>query len=151
MRILMRDGVQKTGVSIGAWTNLNIGPHRQRQSKMSKDLGYLLRNGAADLVAMVLSRNGLETELPPTEKKLRTKWAGVLLLGLQGVADALLAGLTEEARRIVGLSEARFDWMFVRTAWADDRAEWLRLNSLDRSLWFFLNELDTFEQIERRA
>ncbi len=118
---------------------------------MSKDLGFLLRNGAADLVSALLSRNGLEIDSPPADKKLRAKWAGALVFGLQEVADIRFAGLTEQARRIFGLSEARFDWMFVRTAGADERAEWLGLNSLDRSLWFFMSDLGTFEQIERRA
>jgi hypothetical protein len=118
---------------------------------MSKDLGSLLRNGAAGLVTLLLSRHGLNTEQPPAEKKLRSKWAGGLLYGLQEAADARLAGLAEDARRISGLAEVRFDWMFVSTARPADDAVWLRLNTLDRSTWFFLNDLETFEKIERRA
>jgi hypothetical protein len=119
---------------------------------MSKDLGSLLRNGAADLVSALLCRNGLENDSPPADKNLRAKWAGALVFGLQEVADIRFAGLTEQARRIFGLSEARFDWMFVRTTGADDRAEWLGLNSLDRSLWFFMNESNrAFQRIVAKA
>jgi hypothetical protein len=118
---------------------------------MSKDLGSLLRNGAADLAALLLSRHHLNAEQPPSDKKLRSKWAGALLFGLQDTADARLAGLTEAARRISGLAESRFDWMFVSTARPAGDAVWLRLNNLDRSIWFFLTDLETFEKIERRA
>lgn len=118
---------------------------------MSKDLSQLLRNGGTVLMAELLRRHKFEFEPAPAEKKHRRHWAAETLLDLYDTAEVRLAELAEDAQRAMALSEARFDWLFVRTAGSDQGAAWRNLTGLDRSLWFLLNDLDKFEQIERRA
>jgi len=118
---------------------------------MSKDLIRVLTKSAPEHLAALLSRHHLKSEPRPSDTKTKAVWANALLLQLRIEADTRLAALTEDARRIASLAEARFQWMFVRIAGPDNTAEWFGFDDINRSLWFLLHDEATFERIERRA
>ena len=122
-----------------------------RVGAMSKDLIRVLTKSETDLAEALLFRRQLGAGPAPLDAKARGIWAYALLMELRAQADNRLADLTEDTKRVISLSEARFDWLFVRTARPNDGAEWLRFDTMNRSLWFLLNDQETFEKIERRA
>lgn len=118
---------------------------------MSKDLIRVLSKGAPEHVKALLARNDLDGQPPTSTGKARGIWSNALLLDLRTHADSRLVGLTEDAKRIVALSEGRFDWLFINKASPNDGLPPPERDSLDRSLWFLLHDPETFEEIERRA
>lgn len=114
---------------------------------MEEALGILLRNAEPKLVSGFLGKFSAPVFARPPKKKDRTKASSEYLAAL-AENDRLLATLKFEAGRVHDLSKSHLDRYF-RTHLSEEARESIEpLNTRDRSLWAYLNEIESFEAIE---
>lgn len=114
---------------------------------MSSDLSKVLKVSSAELLASWLKVRARDI---PSESKERKRWAQTFISDLKAKVDPALADLVHDAKRIMLLSEARFDWVFSR--FRPDYGELgdEDLGGIDRALACMVSDIETFDAIERR-
>ncbi|MFC7290411.1 hypothetical protein [Hirschia litorea] len=113
---------------------------------MSKEIGTFLRNANQDLVANFIKKIGAPPLVLPSSQKAKTGAVASYLGKLLQTNDGKVASLKYEISRVNALKNAANDRYF-----ALKNRNHPELDSRDRAIWFYVNHIEDFENIERRV
>ncbi len=113
---------------------------------MSNDVSTFLRNANKKLVSEFLEKiNAPQLNLPVKKHEKSEAVANYLGVLLQS-NDSLIAKLKYEVSRINALKNPAYDLYF-----AQKNLKHPELDGRDRAIWFYVNHIEDFENIERRV
>lgn len=118
---------------------------------MQDPLGILLRNAEIQLIDGFLDQLQAPSIKLPIPKQKRKTIVAKYTSRLIERDDGLLAKLQFEAGRVQDLASARYDRYFQKFSVLVNEDSVENLTERDRALWYFLNDRDAFESIEREV